>query len=190
MKKFSIILVVLSVASLASASIPTISYTSTGIPGDLTQYIFSVHADTDNPLYTLGLDFSATPPGFLNQEKFMGFDTPDLLYVSLLIEGGKYDSHINFLPTDLALIITLPAETPTTLVGKFGFAAGSITTTTPIAQIVAPTGQVVDYSIMLGYDAGGGQGGVVDLVGEVPEPATLSLLVLGGIGVLLRRRRK
>ena len=186
MKKFSVILVVLGVASLASAAIPTLSYTSTGIPGDLIQYVFSVHADAVNPLYTLGVDFS----GPLNQEKFMSFDTPDLLYVSLLTENGKYDSHINFLPTDLALIITLPAETATTLVGKFGFAAGSITTTTSIAQIVAPTGQEVDYSIMLGYDAGGGEGATVDLDGVVPEPATLCLVAAGGLMMLIRKRRR
>ena len=58
-------------------------------------------------------------------------------------------------------------------------------TNLPFAQIVIPDGGTVTFEADLAKRGGGGVHAEV----IIPEPATLSLLVLGGFGALLRRRR-
>ena len=53
------------------------------------------------------------------------------------------------------------------------------------AQLVIPDGQTVTFTADMAKRGGGG----VHVEVLTPEPATLSLLVLGGFGALLRRRR-
>ncbi len=60
--------------------------------------------------------------------------------------------------------------------------------TVPIMQVVAPTGVTMDVTI--GYGLPGGIG-VEDVFVDfpIPEPATMSLLVLGGVAMIARKRR-
>jgi hypothetical protein len=55
------------------------------------------------------------------------------------------------------------------------------------------TGLTPDVSGELAFDAGNGENGAFSafqLINTIPEPATMSLLALGGLGVLARRRRR
>jgi len=52
---------------------------------------------------------------------------------------------------------------------------------------IVPVNGEIDVTVQSHLDVGYGYLGVVDLL-EVPEPATLSLLVLGGLAMLRRRR--
>jgi hypothetical protein len=88
-----------------------------------------------------------------------------------------------------------PVTLPSTLEAGMGtFLSGTVAlpsntaTSVPLAWLVIPNGQSVDYSFSVGgAQAGQSQQFAGSIV--VPEPATMGLLAIGGIAALIRRRR-
>ena len=81
----------------------------------------------------------------------------------------------------------LAAELDGSKTMAFGIKGNSQQQNLPFAQLVIPTGEQVHLVGGIG-NAAGGPGIGVDVY--IPEPATLGLLMFGGIGALLRRRRQ
>ncbi len=74
----------------------------------------------------------------------------------------------------------------TYLHGLVGWAGYEGITEADLVQIVVPSGQDFYAKVQVAQ----GDGAVTEFAGCVPEPATMSLLGLGGIAALIRRRRR
>jgi hypothetical protein len=110
--------------------------------------------------------------------------------------GSSYASAIDthFMDTlGGMLVITAPSETQ--LTGTFALTAAPSLT---VAHIVirdpgGPLGGMAFGTGVVGLDffmsgTGGGETFLLD-IGVIPEPATMSLLAIGGVGALIRRKR-
>ena len=91
----------------------------------------------------------------------------------------------------------IPVESATQLFGNwalFGGTAAPNVVAGPsllVAQVVIPTGASVPFSAtVVEYDPGtNAWAATLNISGVIPEPATMALLTIGGLGVLLRRKR-
>jgi len=77
----------------------------------------------------------------------------------------------------------------TGLPGGYDWRDGTQWSTTPLSGL--PSGDVTRFGIAWKQDSNSDAGAVDNFViSDVPEPATLALLGLGGIGLILGRKRK
>ncbi len=143
-------------------------------------------------------DFVGT---FVQQKAYDApIDTPDLEFVDVAgtLVTSTNDTHFNFLPDEL-LAVAGPYETANTLGGTFGIAPAAQGTPLSLATInlgsdqgelfFSPNGAGGTFDVNATVaDASGAE---YEMVGTfvVPEPATMSLLGLGGLAVLRRRRK-
>ncbi len=112
----------------------------------------------------------------------LAFDAQDNLYVSELTNGRilKYDS--DGVPLGvLASGLAQPAGLATDSLGNVYVATHGLGAVLPGVSMVAPDGTVTPIATL---------GSEAHFVVVAPEPATLSLLALGGLGALARRRRR
>ena len=163
-----------------------------------------------NPSNPTGPTYAGIMGVFHNQYLVMDgtsptIDDPDF--------ATSIDTHFNLLTGDVLLVGKGPTETnnlpagPTAepfdatgpwaafamtdfgdrLYGNFALNGGAAGPVWELAYIAAPMGSTVFMEFFVT-----GVGGGEDVVGSfpvVPEPATMSLLAIGGIGALLRRRK-
>jgi len=76
----------------------------------------------------------------------------------------------------------------TYLTGVLGVAASNGVNEQDIVQLVVPSGQAF-YAKFQVVQSGPSDNSTTEFAGTVPEPATMVLLGLGGLGMLIRRRR-
>jgi hypothetical protein len=95
------------------------------------------------------------------------------------------DSHFLFL-IDQLVIETAPAETASSLTGVFGVKVPDRAESLEFAQIVLADGD----SVELTGTASNGAGDAFDVSTVIPEPATMSLLGLGALAIIRRRRKQ
>ena len=92
------------------------------------------------------------------------------------------------------------SESSTLLYGDWAYFGGTLAPNVVagpsmlVAQVVIPVGTQVPFSsTVVEYDPinfpNGPAAAVINLSGIIPEPATLALLAIGGLGALLRRKR-
>ena len=163
-----------------------------------------------NPSNPTGPTYSGITGVFHNQYLVMDGTSPT---IDDLDFATDIDTHFNLLNGDVLIVGTGPSETnnlpagPTAepfnatgpwaafamtdfgdrLHGNFALNGGAAGPVWELAYIAAPMNSVVVMEFFVT-----GVGGGEDVVGSfpvVPEPATMSLLAIGGIGALLRRRK-
>ena len=189
MRTFLATLVVLSMASFAGATVTAVhdgGNPTGGLPG-YTSYIVSLVSD--NAQLPAGFN-GVTPCGFngpMNQIMAFGvLPTPTLTNANLIPPPDlpTQDSHFLLLDTDILSAVP-PAETGTYLGGAFSIKVAARSNPLPLALIVVQTGNTV---VMTGTatDDLAAVNFPVNLV--IPEPLTLSLLGVGALALIRRRR--
>jgi hypothetical protein len=104
---------------------------------------------------------------------------------------GSYDAtrdtHFMFRDSDLS--IDLVEESGSKLGGKFTIGSSARGQEIDFAQFVTPEGTTIQYDFT--FTDVSNNGNVHNVSGSftTPEPATLGVLMLGGVGLLRRRRR-
>ena len=161
-----------------------------GLPG-YTSYIASLVSDTaDDPA-----GYTGVPPAGMNgpMNQIMAFGalaTPTMTNANLI--GPPFgetwqDSHFLLLDTDL-LVVTTPSETATYLGGEFAILVAARSNPLPLALVViadVPPGQ----QVVLTGTAGDAGANIFPVNLVIPEPLTLTLLGVGGLALIRRRRR-
>lgn len=106
--------------------------------------------------------------------------TGDLTYGgTTLVSGGTLQINTSSVPVSLAAIMG----------SDLGVGDGTNVTSLTATSVAMSTLSVKQNSILtIGAIAGGPQGGSV--LSPVPEPSTITLLVLAGLGLLIAARRK
>ena len=153
-----------------------------GLPG-YTSYIVSLVSDTaDDPAgYTGGMD------GPMNQIMAFGaLATPTMTNAGLIgtpFGEPHQDSHFLLYDPDLLIVVT-PNESPVYLGGEFAIVVAARSNPLPLALLVLADGQQVHLT----GTAGDAAADIfpVDLI--IPEPLTLTLLGVGGLALIRRRR--
>jgi hypothetical protein len=184
MKKVALTMVlVFGLAASAQASLTTVVDPGVDVGGGLVSYTVHLVADTEADMLAA---FDGTFSGTLNQVFAFGgaLDTPTLDNVSYLpAEDAAKDTHF-MLEDDELLVVTDPNETESTLNGVFSVAVASRSLDLVIAQIVLAAGDTAELS-GLGANAAGDK---FDISATIPEPATLSLLGIGALALIRRRK--
>jgi hypothetical protein len=153
-----------------------------GLPGYLG---YTVYLKSDDPANPAG-GWAGSFDGPMNQLKIAGtIDTPTRTLSSALGAEEPKDSHFLLFDADM-LIATAPSESAVHLDGIFGIGVAARQQDLPFAYLVIADGDQVAMSGQ-SSDPDGQQAFDTNIV--IPEPASLMLLGLGGMGVLLRRRR-
>jgi len=197
MRKVLALVTVLSLATVASADLMVVVEPS-AVPATVAGMTsYTVYLVGDAP----GKEASAFDGKFIgpmNQVWFGGAaPTPIMDSITGLLGADIVnDSHLLLAPSDMA-VARAPAEdgpglgsylsdTGNTSSMAIGIVGASQVLNLPFAQIVVPDG---DEVVMVGNLAkkDTSQGVPVNVI--IPEPATLSMLFLGGVAALIRRRR-
>ena len=208
MKKISAVLVVLALATVASADlvgiVKTNTFTLAGADYDVYEVIvepttpgFRIYS-VDTPLLQAwrdtGRDFIKTPYAdyFLDSEPELGMDT------HFMVENP--DEDIKALEVaeqnDASIGLVGPTNWYTfgfgELVGSYAWETGPAPTENWVAaQLVVAAGSeftIVGETSTDDNAPGGYQ--QIDFNVTVPEPATMTLLAIGGLGALIRRKRR
>jgi hypothetical protein len=214
MKKLLLVAAVLSLGSVVSADMQVVITENTGplTPAGYESFVISyVGADASEALSA----FDGTINGTLLQAWWVGKNIDKTTYEGYfwVTEPASIaaDSHLLVDVSDPAQVLEASkidedavlgtALTPdlytvglgtymaTTAISNMAFAipVAFQTATTELFQVVTPVGQV---AVLNGTAVSFNGGSVVHVNTPIPEPATMGLLVIGGIGALIRRRRR
>lgn len=185
MRTFVTMIALLGLVAVAQAGVAVVVDPGVDVGSGLTS--FTVRLVADDPADTV-TSWQGSFDGPMNQVKELGIiDTPTLDRAVGPLANEEQDSHLLLHLGDL-LIETSPSETAVYLGGTFGIKPAATAQDLAFAQIVLRTGD----EVLLSGTASNATGVKfsTDALIVVPEPATMLLLGIGGIGALIRRRRK
>ena len=183
MKRMTLVLgVMMTLAMAAPADLIVVVDPGVNLPGGLTSY--TVRMVADSPADQL-VGFDGSFQGTLNQIKDGTDDTPTLTNAEeLTADEQARDTHFLFLDTDLNLVLTSPNETPSLLNGVFTLKVAAQEEDLAFAQIVLTEGETAQLTATLSPASGD----AFDVSTTIPEPMTVSLLSVGVVFVLRRRK--
>ena len=202
MKKYLAALAVLGIAAVAAAA-PLYTYTCNPLGGGLYGHSFTVD-NTGQPTSAWfvemewhgasGAEVLVAPGTLINQVKVFGavvvHEEPDAISYHDPTPPANYDMNLDtWVRAEFSFAFQggTPIEGPNSYNVQSGTDAGATFITAPHAYIVSD-GDVA-FSGRLGVGAGTPVWEPVSGTSPVPEPATLLLLGLGGLGAIIRRRR-
>ena len=172
----------MTLAMAAPADLIVVVDPGVNLPGGLTSY--TVRMVADSPADELGA-FDGSFQGTLNQIKDGTEDTPTLTNAAFLTPDEQArDTHFLLWDTDLNLVLTSPNETPSLLNGVFTVNVAAQAQNLAFAQIVLSEGETVQLT----GEAGNASGEFFDVSTIIPEPMTVSLLSVGVVFILRRRK--
>ena len=186
MRKYLAALAVLSIAAVAAAA-PTYQYSSANLGGGLFGYTF--YCDNTGELesaWFVEMEWSATT---INQILAFGtiqVDEEAMATTYAPLDPGYSKAEDTWIMDEFADAIMVTTDTPGYYRRESGTAAGLKYVTVDHAYIVATPD--LSWTGRLGVVVGAGTVWT-DVSGVIPEPATLLLLGLGGLGAIIRRRR-
>ena len=186
MKKITAILVLALVSSFASAEVISLDVTMT-TAGGFDIYTFEFTSDVGNQVSV----FQGAFTGSFNQVLAFGaVPTPNMEWDSNPAVDLTYDTHFDWVDADEGLGGSL--EDASTL---FSSPDGDVATS--IVGLIVGAGNIDGQLVVAqGSPAPWVTANVATVEGDymfdqaVPEPMTMSILAIGGIGVLVRRRRR
>ena len=187
MNKVVSIIAVLALATAAQAA-ATLSVASapSSLPGH-TIYMVSAHSDTTN--FT-GFDIDVVDADAELAHVFMGMSVYTDMNGNFGMVGGQVDqdTQVKFNSLQVMSVGARTLESAAMLSATFAFNGAEADPLTglnlEIVQVVLPDGS--DALVMINTLIAGQE---LLLEVTVPEPASLALLGMGGLGVLLRRKR-
>ena len=184
MKRMTLVLgVIMTLAMAAPADLVAIVDPGVDLGGGLISY--TVRMVADSPADQLD-GFDGTFQGTLNQIKAFGtLDTPTLTNADFLTPDEQArDTHFLLWDTELNVVLTAPNETSSLLNGVFTIHVAAQEQDLAFAQIVLPEGETA----LLTGEASNASGTVFDVSTVIPEPMTVSLLSVGVVFILRRRK--
>ena len=182
MKTVLTMIAVLALATVAQADVVVEVDPGVDVGGGLTSYTVRLVGDTEANKATA---WDGAFSGPMNQLWLMGgaMTTPTMTNASYLGAEIVKDSHF-LLADDELLVARLPNETLIKLDGAFAIAPAYQLMNRPLAQIVLAPGEEVVMSGM----AADITGAEFDTSVTIPEPMTMTLLAIGGLALIRRRR--
>ncbi len=184
----------LSIAAQAAITASVTSQATTGLSG-YTTYSVTLTTDTD-----LLASFDISFNGSMNQVSPSGNETiflpenPSIYIASTVDLILERDSHFLFRESQLT-VVGSSSESGTSLAATFAFPAGTndpmMASSINIAQIVIADGNTVEITGVVAVAPFGGSSPVDVTLSSftIPEPASISLLAIGGLALLRRRSR-